>query len=103
MSYVASFFAGVFLCNSVPHLVCGLIGEPFPTPFAKPHGVGNSPSLVNFLWGLANAVIGAALLAWFPLSLAFSISSLVFLAGVLATGAYLSVHFGKVRAQSNSQ
>ena len=101
MSYVASFFAGVFLCNSVPHLMCGLKGEPFPTPFAKPHGVGNSSPIVNFLWGFANVVIGTALMAWSPVTLTFSINSLVFLAGALAIGAYLSVHFGKVRSQND--
>jgi hypothetical protein len=49
MNSVALFFAGAFLCNSIPHLTKGLQGEPFPSPFAKPPGKGNSSPLVNFL------------------------------------------------------
>lgn len=39
MIYVTLFFAGVFLCNAVPHLAAGLQGQPFPTPFARPRGM----------------------------------------------------------------
>lgn len=38
------FFAGVFLINALPHLIKGLLKEPFPTPF------GGSP-VVNFVAG----------------------------------------------------
>lgn len=55
--YVAWFFGGAFLVNSVPHFVNGVSGRPFPTPFAKPPGRGLSPSWVNVLWGLLNAVV----------------------------------------------
>ena len=51
MHYVAAFFAGAFLCNCIPHLDCGLRGAPFPTPFAKPRGIGDSSPLINVLWG----------------------------------------------------
>src|SRR6266852_9374285 len=100
LHYIASFFAGVFICNCIPHLVCGLRGEPFQTPFAKPPNVGNSPPLVNFLWGFANAVAGAVLLVSYPVSSASSASSLLLFAGALAIGIVLSVGFGKVRSQS---
>ncbi len=56
--YVAWFFGGAFLVNSVPHFTNGVSGRPFPTPFAKPPGRGLSPSWVNVLWGLFNVVIG---------------------------------------------
>ncbi len=39
-SYVAWFFAGAFLVNSVPHVVQGISGNKFQTPFATPRGVG---------------------------------------------------------------
>jgi hypothetical protein len=52
MDYIASFFAGAFLCNCIPHLACGLRGETFPTPFANPRGKGPSAPMVNFLWGV---------------------------------------------------
>jgi len=42
MSYAVIFFAGAFLCNCIPHLCAGLQGMPFPTPFAKPRGIGKS-------------------------------------------------------------
>jgi hypothetical protein len=63
MEYVCHFFAGAFLCNCIPHLVAGLQGAPFPTPFAKPRGVGNSSPPVNFLWGSFNLPAGVALLS----------------------------------------
>lgn len=61
MNFIANYFAGAFLCNCIPHLVCGLKGDPFPTPFAKPRGIGNSSPLTVFCWGFFNAVTGATL------------------------------------------
>lgn len=55
---VSYFFGGVFLANAVPHLVSGIMGRPFQSPFAKPPGQGLSSSTVNVLWGFLNAVIG---------------------------------------------
>ena len=60
--YVAWFFGGAFLVNSVPHFTNGVSGRPFPTPFAKPPGRGLSPSWVNVLWALFNVLIGYLLL-----------------------------------------
>ncbi len=56
--YVAYFFGGAFLVNAVPHFTNGVSGRSFPTPFASPPGVGQSPAWVNVLWGLFNLVIG---------------------------------------------
>jgi len=56
--YVAYFFAGAFLANAVPHLVQGISGSSFQTPFASPPGVGLSSSTVNVLWGTFNLVVG---------------------------------------------
>ena len=63
MNYAATFLAGAFLCNCIPHLGAGLQGIPFPTPFAKPRGIGNSSPLVNFLWGVFNLCVGLYLLS----------------------------------------
>lgn len=60
--YVACFFAGLFLANTVPHFVKGICGDRFPTPFAKPPGKGLSSPLVNVLWALLNLIIGYVLL-----------------------------------------
>ena len=60
--YVSYFFAGLFLTNSVPHLVSGMMGRPFQSPFAKPPGEGLSSSTVNVLWGWFNVAVGYVLL-----------------------------------------
>ena len=101
MRYVAVFFAGAFLCNSLPHLACGLSGAPFPTPFAKPHGVGNSSPAVNFFWGAFNFFAGLYLLTAHPVTVGANADFLVLLAGVLLLGWYTSVHFGRVRAKAH--
>ncbi|MDG4880531.1 hypothetical protein [Mesorhizobium sp. WSM4884] len=55
---VSYFFGGAFLANAVPHLVSGMMGRPFQSPFAKPPGQGLSSSTVNALWGFFNLVVG---------------------------------------------
>ncbi len=95
--FIANFFAGLFLCNCVPHVVAGVMGAPFPTPFATPRGVGESSPLVNFLWGFVNLVIGLVLLWWHPVATNPGLSPLLFLLGVLLMGCFLAVHFGMVR------
>jgi hypothetical protein len=52
------FFGGVFLANAIPHLVSGMMGRAFQSPFAKPPGVGLSSSTVNVLWGAFNIAVG---------------------------------------------
>jgi hypothetical protein len=56
------FFGGVFLANALPHLVSGVTGRPFQTPFAKPPGRGLSSPTVNVLWAFVNGVIAYVLL-----------------------------------------
>ncbi|WP_283148468.1 hypothetical protein [Silvimonas soli] len=60
--WIACFFGGVFFTNAVPHLVRGVTGQPFQTPFAKPSGKGLSSSSVNVVWGWFNLVLAYALL-----------------------------------------
>ena len=56
--YLAYFFGGAFLANTLPHLGNGISGRPFQSPFASPPGEGLSSSTVNVLWGLLNLAIG---------------------------------------------
>jgi hypothetical protein len=56
--YVAYFFDGAFLANTLPHLGNGISGHAFQSPVASPPGVGLSSSMVNVLWGLFNLAIG---------------------------------------------
>jgi hypothetical protein len=98
MHLIADFFIGALLCNCIPHIVAGLQGMPFPTPFATPRGVGRSSPLVNFLWGLANLLVAMWLLRAFPLGFSFSPEFALALLGALLLGIYLALRFGRVQA-----
>ena len=87
----------MFLCNCLPHLTAGLRGEPFPTPFAKPRGIGHSSATTNFLWGTLNLVVGIALLKWVPVVIGINPGAILLLAGFLALGWPMSRHFEAVR------
>jgi hypothetical protein len=97
MDFLLLFLSGALLCNSVPHLASGTRGDPFPSPFAKPRGVGNSSPLVNFLWGSANLFVGAALTVEYLPEVDLETGIAVAALGWLVLGIYLSRHFGKVR------
>ena len=60
---VALFFGGMFGMNAIPHVVAGVLGRAFQSPFATPRGEGLSSSTVNVLWGFANLVVAWLLLA----------------------------------------
>jgi hypothetical protein len=60
--YASYFFGGALLTNAIPHFVSGVMGRPFQSPFAKPHGVGLSSSTVNVLWGFFNLAVGYVLI-----------------------------------------
>lgn len=98
MHYAILFFCGMLLCNAVPHLVCGLQGKPFPTPFAKPAGIGFSSPVVNFVWGFANLALALILLARQPFALGSGADLGSFLIGNLVIGLFCARHFGKVQA-----
>jgi hypothetical protein len=58
LDLVSYFFGGAFLANAIPHLVAGMMGRAFQSPFAKPPGQGLSSSTVNVLWGFLNLAVG---------------------------------------------
>jgi hypothetical protein len=60
---VAYFFGGAFLANAIPHLVNGISGSPFQSPFASPPGQGLSSATTNVLWGMFNLVVAYVLVA----------------------------------------
>lgn len=96
--YVARFLAGVFLANGVPHYVSGILGRPFPSPFASPPGKGNSSPLVNVLWGAANVAAGYLLVyhvGYFEMS--HTRELLATGAGGLLMSLQLARHFGAVQ------
>lgn len=64
---LAYFFGGFFLANAVPHVVSGMMGRPFQSPFAKPpekacrHRASTSSgvssiSLSVTCWSVASAI-----------------------------------------------
>ncbi|MEM7727944.1 MAG: hypothetical protein AAF311_01580 [Pseudomonadota bacterium] len=52
---------GGLIANSLPHIVNGVSGRPFHTPFARPPVRGLSSPVVNVVWGVANLYAAAAL------------------------------------------
>lgn len=92
--------AGVLLCNCIPHLVCGLQGESFPTPFAKPRGIGHSPPLVNALWGIGNLGLGVFVLLHWLKAGSPDLVLLAVLAGFLLCGTFMSLHFARKAPRS---
>lgn len=93
MAYFLTLIVGALFCNAVPHLVSGLRGERFFTPWAKPRGVGKSSALENFLWGAANLVAGLVILTHTAQNLPYR-PELIAL-GFLVGGIGLSITFGR--------
>ncbi len=97
LQYASYFFGGAFLTNSVPHLVSGLMGRAFQSPFAKPPGKGLSSSTVNVLWGFFNLGVGYVLICRVGnFNLRASDSILAAGLGVLAMGLMLARTFGQL-------
>jgi hypothetical protein len=93
---VSYFFGGIFLANAIPHLVSGMMGQSFQTPFAKPPGKGLSSSTVNARWGFFNAVAGYLLVVRVGNFDLRSISDVVALAvGALLISLQSARHFGQ--------
>ena len=96
-AFLAYFGAGLFLANGVPHFVNGTSGKRFQSPFASPPGVGESPPLVNVLWGITNFVIGFLLLYGVgDFEAGLSLDMLTLGLGVLFAGVGLAWYFGRV-------
>jgi hypothetical protein len=91
--YIAAFFAGIFLANSVPHFIHGISGDPFPTPFATPPGQGPSSPTLNVLWACLNMLIGYILLMVSKTSTKNKWSMLVLFLGILGISIQASYVF----------
>ena len=94
--YLAYFIAGLFLANGIPHLVNGISGKRFPSPFASPPGVALSSAMVNVAWGFANFVIGVVLIAGvgdFVFGLNWALFTVAL--GFIVCGLGLAYYFGR--------
>ena len=60
--YLLQFVSGLLLAKASRIFVNGVSGHCFQAPFASPPGVGESPPVVNVLWGFLNLAAGFALL-----------------------------------------
>ena len=96
-AYLLYFVSGCFLANGVPHFVKGISGEPFPSPFSSPPGIGLSSPLVNVLWGLLNFAAGYLLIMWMRPRVKTRLTTQFLFAGVLLTSIALSIAFESVR------
>ena len=93
---VSYFFGGAFLANAVPHLVSGVMGSPFQSPFAKPRGEGLSSSTVNVFWGFFNLAVGYVLICRVGNFDLRSTEDVVIAGlGVLLMSLYIARHFGR--------
>lgn len=90
-NYIVCFFAGSFLCNSVPHFVKGVSGDKFPTPFANPPAKGLSKPYINVLWGLFNMVVSMTLIWYGKVSINNIWSIVVMFSGFSIMGVGLSL------------
>jgi hypothetical protein len=94
-NYIASFFAGMFLANAVPHFVHGISGDRFPTPFAQPPGKGLSSPTVNVVWALVNIAAGYALFRSGKICDGAIAPLVVFFAGIATVSIFSSIHFAQ--------
>jgi hypothetical protein len=93
---VSYFFGGAFLANTVPHLVSGVMGRPFQSPFATPRGEGLSSSTVNVLWGSFNLAVGYVLICRVGnFDLRSTVDVVVAGLGVLLMSLFMARHFGR--------
>ena len=81
--YIAAFFAGGFLTNAVPHLVNGISGNAFPTPFAHPSGQGLSSPLINVIWALFNMLVGYLLFRVSKINSKSKLGLFIFFLGII--------------------
>lgn len=59
----------------------------FPSPLAKPRGIGDSsPLLIFLLWGAFNIVVGTSLFSRYPIVVGLNVDCQVSAAGVILLG-----------------
>jgi len=91
--YIAAFFAGGFITNAIPHLVNGISGNAFPTPFADPPGRGLSSPTVNVLWALFNMFVGYLLFRVSKLNSKSKLGLVIFFIGMILISIMSSIVF----------
>jgi hypothetical protein len=96
LALLSYFFGGLFMANAVPHLVSGMMGRPFQSPFAKPSGEGLSSSTINVIWGFFNIIIGYVLVCHVGDFNLKNLADIIALgAGALLISLFSARHFGR--------
>jgi hypothetical protein len=94
--FVSYFFGGAFLSNALPHLINGVSGRAFQSPFASPPGKGLSTSTVNVLWGFFNLVVAYVLVCRVgSFDLRNNLHAIVLGAGILLMSLMAARTFGR--------
>ncbi len=94
--YVAYFFGGAFLANTLPHLGNGISGTRLSESVRVTSGEGLSSSTVNVLWGLFNLAVGYVLVCRVgSFDLRKTQHVLVLGAGILLMSVMLAHAFGR--------
>jgi len=95
--FVSYFLGGAFLANTLPHLINGVSGNAFQSPFASPPGKGLSSSTINVLWGFFNLAVAYLLICRVgSFSLLNTQQVLVLGAGILVMSIMLARTFGRL-------
>ena len=106
-AYVAYFFGGVFLVNSVPHFTNGVSGRRFPTIFSSLLGKKQSSPRVNVLYGTFNLVIGCVLVGrvgefhLHQTSQALALGAGGLLMGIMLAGLFERISGGQTGSESD--
>ena len=98
--FIFAFLSGVFLINTLPHFINGIIGHNFPTPFANPPGKGLSTPTLNILWALINFSFGYLFLTLGQVCRHRKFIFITFLIGCLLMAFYLASYFGNLFANN---
>ncbi|HVV41223.1 MAG TPA: hypothetical protein VHC94_09180 [Nitrobacter sp.] len=104
LDLLVDFFGGAVLTDAIPHVVAGLMGEPFQTPFARPPGEGLPTSIVNVPRGSFNLLAGYLLVCRvgdFGVKTTGDIAALGL--GGLPTGLFLARRLGRLYGGHRSE
>lgn len=94
IKFIIAFAFGFFITNSLPHIIPGVHGKPFYSPFASPPVKGKSSAVVNVLWGFVNIMVAYIILVTTDINLRDYTQGAGFLFGILITSLILAVTFG---------
>ena len=86
------FFSGVFVINTLPHLIHGVSGERFPSPFDKPHGKKLSSPTLNVIWAFINLSMFLTIF-YFNQTSFTAAHGVIMLIGAISMAIFLSRYF----------